>query len=419
MNGYGNVIKSNMVVPSGMPLRINFDNRDRFVDITNENLHIPYHDTEVLLGHTFKHITKGIFKATPGFYADKQLMSRLHAEYPDVRFCFAVTDEIKDSRTEEGRVVFAYWYSTDDNYGGDKGFILNEYIENRIDPRFFADEEKLLGFTDDSFDVGERTKTRALRPYDDGTVINGEKAFINVYGYIGMLVEPGIYSFIAESDIWFRGVEMRGVPSNVGRPVAWVGFTYLDSWVDVACYMAIDPKYFGRLKEIADSMDRLRYYEEPFLKRDSSAVSQCDPITPRTMTASETEEVKAGIIASFSVEDGAVELVQGMGFHNIELWFSRPFFDVVHEKKYDIAYRKNDELVLITIEPFPKKIYEERHKLAMMDHLYVKEKKTLRNGDTREFYHSVIHDEEKIRQLLSPAGYDLYMAEHAVKRKQL
>ena len=89
MNGYGNVIKRNMITTPETQLRIDFDNRDRFIDITTDDLHIPYRETEILLGHTFKHITKGIFKASPGFYADKNMMNQLHNKYPEVVFCVA------------------------------------------------------------------------------------------------------------------------------------------------------------------------------------------------------------------------------------------------------------------------------------------------------------------------------------------
>ncbi len=418
MKVYRDVLRRGMTIFPGTDLRINFDNRDRFVDMSTLDLHIPYHDTEVLLGHTFKHITKGIFKATPGFYADKNTMKQLHIRYPDVEFCFAVTDKKKDSLAEVERVVFAFWHGTDMHYGNDKRFILNRYIEDRTDPRFFEGEENLQGFTTDRFDAGEWIGTEALRPYDDGRIINGEKAFIDVYGNIGMLVEPGIYSFVAESDLFYKGVELRRGLSIAGRPAAWIGFTYLDTEADVVRYVSVDPKYFGRLKELADGMDGMDYHDEDG-KNGTSEVPQNGTTVYKELKADEIEEIKKRVLDSFSPEYGAIELVQGMGFYNIELWFSRPFMGIVHEKTYDVAYKKNDDLVLIEVDPFSEGIIEERYDMGMMDKLYVKEVKTLRNGNPMEYYHRVIHDDEKLRQLLSPSAYELYMGELTVRRKRL
>ncbi len=421
MNGYGNVIKRSMISTPETQLRIDFDNRDRFIDITTDNLHIPYHATEILLGHTFKHITKGIFKASPGFYADKNMMNQLHNKYPEVVFCVA-TDKGNVSYVEEGRIVFAFWHGTDERYCGDKDYVLKTYIEDRTDPRFFEGEEDLQGITSDIFSPGERREgtkvtrnTNALRPYDDGTIINGEKAFINFYGNIGMLVEPGIYSFITESDPYlqiYRGVEMQFGEFKSDRHVAWIGFSYIDTRANVVSYMAVDTNYFARLKELADSMDRLNYYENS-IKSDSLESSSYETNIHRALSDEETEEIKERIRYTVPVEDGAIELVQGMGFYKIELWFSRPFLETVHEKEYDIAYRKDDDLVLITIDPFSEEVFEERHKLAMIDGLYVKQSRKLRNGSIRRYYHCVIHDDTKYRQLLTDEGYELYMAEQS------
>lgn len=44
-----------------------FDNKNHFIDITDDGVRIRFADTEVIEGHSFRHVEYGIFAADPAF----------------------------------------------------------------------------------------------------------------------------------------------------------------------------------------------------------------------------------------------------------------------------------------------------------------------------------------------------------------
>ena len=274
-------------------------------------------------------------------------------------------------------------------------------------------------FTDLSAEPCEHNSNSGLTclGFDEPADENGIKRRINIDGNVAELYEEGIYCFpetaVLDLNIGFQGIDVAGLER--GGASGWMSF---DAYFH---FLAIGREHFARLKELGKIFGE-GYHEfsrlEPGEKPQRGAVD----LEAAVKCAKQEEEKHKDIVPE--IEEGAQELVQGLGFRNLEVVWSVPFLDFEYgfycrSQKWDVAYTLGTELVL-KLKDYDGTIEEHRHDMRIMDMLCVLEEKKFRSGMTAKIPHQIIfcQEEKKKKEILSDEAYELFKKEEEWRKKQ-
>lgn len=176
-------------------------------------------------------------------------------------------------------------------------------------------------------------------------------------------------------------------------------------------YLALGEEYFPRLKKLLEILGDGFYYEFSY-----GTVPEDNDGVVNVVSAEEIKQILNAVAeenySDVLLEEGAEELVEGIGMRDICVHIQRPFFESKGFRTYTAAYRLGDELVLV--QKMSDEIKTERHLLRYLSGLYVKEKVILNNGIEYPVIHNVIDlGEDRLKELLTPEAYELYLQERA------
>ncbi len=407
-----------------------FDNKDHFADITTEEYSFRY-DEVILNGHHFKHIAYGIYAADPVFVMEHSEAEQILIAYRNVEFI--VIDLGDDEDTCSHRVYFAH--ETLDHHA--YGRLLRELNWGHLksDERFALDiseTDKLRTIERGFYHIDESLRDNPPEPrscflpkYERVVMKDGSRPWIRINNHIGIMVEDGIYFFPRSGQA--IGENLYNVPiidlnSRFDVPAAGICYStdFHPSFDTAVEYLAIGAERFSRLQEICRLLSPSKhcyYHEFGIVKEEDTESDESKDVKALSMddimyainSASETEESK-----DLEPETGAIEILERRGFYDLEISYSRPFFEDEGFKKYDMAYRLGDVLVLVKKEN--GKVTKERHKLQFLSGLYVRTEESLKCGMDYPVIHPIIDcKEERLREILTPEAYELYVYERDIK----
>ena len=380
-----------------------FDNKRHFIDITDERTRIKYQDVEEVGGYRFRHVKYGIFAAAPSFQITKKDMRAILEEYADVYFVVEGEYRYSDPDDKVFRVVFA--------------FSTNHYFCREINFLNHTDDEDIAryrkeGMRYDDVSGGNEGEKPALQPVFER--MSG-RPWMMLAGHIGIKVEPGIYYFPTNGEQIGACTWSLPVVSTMSRfsEVRLAGICHATDFhpsPDIAVeYLAIGEEYFPRLKKLLEILRDGFYYEFSYgtASEDNDGVVHVLDEEDLKRLLDEPAEYRDLYIP---LEEGAEELVEGIGMRDICVHIQRPLFESKGFRTYNAAYRLGEELVLV--QKMRGEIKTERHLLRYLSGLYVKEKVILNNGIEYPVIHHVIDlGKDRLKELLTPEAYELYLQE--------
>lgn len=394
--------QSNTEIP-----KLVFDNTDCFVDITTDAVRIKFADTEIIDGHTFRHIEYGIFAAEPAFEISTHDMQDMKVNYEDVVYAVECKDEATDSDKQIYKVIFAYskaicnsFYKLNYiNSQADKNSKLKEYYDfnQHLQPIEYNYYSQAQLTYDNLYE-----KSYALLPiYNQIVLPDARRPWIKLNNHIGIEVEDGIYYFATSGD-------SIGTACTINLPVIDLNSTF-DNEVAAIChpidfhlsfntaikYLALGKEHFKRLNEIQQVLKSGNYHE--FKLRNA-------PVKP------DAKPVPQAVINKTELPSNAEELIKGLGFFKLTVRFERPFFEPTGFSEYDIAYKSGEMLVLGTQNN--NELVYEYHNLRFLSALYVKHNTRLNSGIDYPVIHTVLDCRDtRLKELLTPEAYKLYLNE--------
>ncbi len=399
-------------------LTLTYDNTDRFTDITGE-VKIRYRDEVKIAGHRFKHLKNGLFAADPPFQADRKLLKKMKKEHADLGLVFELEDDnhmLYYHKFKKGTLVFAYdqHYNSNDcdvtnflNLNGSEDEVIAPYLRENI--RYEA-----IGnyYEDSSFESEDPDEL--LKPlYEPKTGKDGKKPWIRIGKDIAVMVEDGIYRFcvnhvdgepprvMMDYNRGFRNVHVAGIGH---------AYDFHPSFDGLFDYLAIGEEHFDRLKELCGDLGEGFFHEFPFVADEEPETQEPAVLKLRDLF-DQAEKDHEEAIQAFRLPNGAIPLVEGLGFQNLTIGYSMSVLKKVKPKSYDFAYILGNELVLVGTNG--KELQEEHHRLALMDKLYVSETRHLACGLDYPYLHRVIDKKDKLRELLCEEAWEEYQKENA------
>lgn len=425
-----------------MNLKVHFDNRDKFTDYTKKDL-FYYRETDTIKKYEFQHLKYGIYVPVETkclILTGKQINVLLN-DYSEIIFLTKpVLDEIvqNDSLSEtesliqsilwkesirKGENIEAVRFQICFAYSGRDVGVKNvqNWLKKSVESEeclkpykelIQTTEFKLFGnnyscwedyeiFTDHKENKKRRKLLSLQFPEKDP-----DRKHIILKDCVGIMIEPGIYYFSMPGNRRNCGRVHINYNTHFKEKVA--GICYSDDfhpsptgWLE---YLAIGEEHFARLKEIVEMTDYGFYHEFHQVEEtdEKSQVLESMELEKLLKKVQEEDESQPEII----IENDAEELVEGIGFRKIELYFSIPLVCKEKSTTYEAAYKLGDKLILVNHNRERKEI-----DMRLMDTLYVQEKKFLRCGVICPVVHKVIDcKEEKLREILTEEAYELYKA---------
>ena len=387
--------------------------KDSFVDIT-EGFSIRYNDSEIIDGHRFIHICNGIYAADPCFIIiDEDELKKLTSNYQDIEFL-----AFKDG--ENIRIIYAYSIhliphggeSSKFNYLiNSKNCELKKYYSKDMNPYdlYRFDYQKL-------FDKFGKTSKDSIK--ESGALIQhyyytddafSDNMVLILDGVPGYLVEEGIYYFPEYNPTISFDSKYEEEIAIIGEAPYNLRYTFSIFGV---IYAAVGRKHFERLKKILQEFgesSNLCYFELERISSNPKDKQKEETYIRKTdqyrLDGNELEDN-----SDYYIPKGAVELIEGIGFTDVTLRFSRPFIKDKSFKTYKIAYIYEDELFLISDNYMSYGI--EVHKLDYISGLYVLENRELSCGITYPVIHRVIDEgKEKYKSIMKEEAYSDYIFE--------
>ncbi len=385
--------------------------KDNFVDIT-KGFSIRYNDYEMVDGHKFTHIYDGIFAAEPRFTISKDEFIKLTNNYQDIEFCAFIDGE-------NFQIVFAYSIHYIPHF--DESRKLNYIINSRnsaLDSYFPKDmhpyDLEMFDYHSLLYKYGVISKDSLkesgalLQHYYYTDDAFSDNMVLTLDGVPGYLVEDGIYYFPEYNPIVSLNSEYEQEIAIIGG----VTDNYHPCSTFYAEYAAVGREHFDRLYEILQELgvsSDLCYFE---LERTS-----CNPedkqikdiyIKNDDQYRRDRNEIKDN--TDYYIPKDAVELIEGIGFTDITLRYSRPLLQDTPFREYKIAYIHENELYLI---PDNYMSYGfEVHKLDYISRLYIRENRKLSCGITYPVIHRVIDEGEgKYKSIMKEEAYRNYVFE--------
>lgn len=366
----------------------------QYEDLTLEPFEYQYPLTEMVNEHKFVHMNKGVYKAEPSFFATTEEINEIIRTYRDLQFYGYDAEggcEIQFALSRTGCCISyeCHWWDNEAFDNITEVLSIRENTSKALDwyaynNSYFVvvsagEEEKPLPEKKQAMNFIYRRYVR-----EDGTVPR-----IMLYGYIGDMVEPGIYYFHKQRGECLPELSLNLTFNN--QDVAVVAHTgYGISMSATVSYMAIDKKYFPRLKQIADSMKWCFYHE---YKNSANQLEK---------EADSADCVEGEIFWQLPEGD---EIISGIGKKNVELCFEIPLVEKREFNEYDYVVKNGNYLYLV--DECKKKV--EKYDMRLMTYLAVRQTVNLRCGYEYDAILTVIDcEKQKYKEILSPEAYALY-----------
>ena len=394
-----------------MKPEVYFDSTDKFVDITNEMDVLVYPKEEIVSGHKFKHVAYGIYAAEPAFEVSEKELYEIGIENSDIEFYIEMPITDKNEPKWPTKVFFASARNWCDYIPEFK--IMDRGV--REDEAFRRYKEilgnKNLGVSclydnhPDSIEMSELT-LRMRATCHQIVRREGRRSWIRLKGAIGIEVEEGIYYVLSDGPNMMNGryenpimgMKDEGL-QDVDVAVIMCGYDWCQTYRAMKVfYVAVGKEHFPRLKRMSEVLN-CEYYE---------SLQKSEEIPELMNTEAESEE------KLLSPEEGAEELVQGLGMNKLEVSFSIPLIGSSKFEEYELAYKLGDELVLVKVNEYKNpKIQKEIHQLRLMEYLYVRQARRLKCGIEYPVLYEVIDcgRDKRISELFTPEAYELLKKE--------
>ena len=223
-------------------------------------------------------------------------------------------------------------------------------------------------------------------------------------GHTGYLVEKGI--FIFEEEFCLDINENYDCNFAVLGNMVFDG--YLSSTIDVT-YITFEKESYAVLKQWERFSDENHYYYEfkdtakkpSWITFDECTLSELD----RQVELRE-KKLKEIVV---DIEPEAEELVQGLGYSNIELKFASPMFKEIPYTCYPAAYRIGYKLVLVDLDR-EYQLRKKKFDMRLMNLLVVRKLPEVRKNQLHEGYYPVIDKGNQIwQELLTKEMYEEYL----------
>lgn len=223
-------------------------------------------------------------------------------------------------------------------------------------------------------------------------------------GHKGNLIENGIFLF--EENFYLDINKTYGCEFAVLGDMFFQG--WLSSTVDVT-YITFEKEKYAILKQWERFSEGKHYYEFKNATEQKSAWTVLDErFFSELKSQSEIREKKLSEIV-IDIEPEAKELVQGLGYRNIELKFVSPLFKEIPYTCYPAAYRDGDKLVLINVDK-DYKLVKKKFDMRLMSLLVVRNQMDTGSKKKHEAYYPIIDKENQIwQELLTKEMYEEYL----------
>lgn len=415
----------------------------KFLDTPKFNY--EYKNEVEILGRKLFHIGEGIFMFEKPFVSDElsleQFKEKLE-EYKDIAFIRFYTYPDNEEDKETWIIPFAMSATHRRHYSWDIYNNAQEYMEefnipdsmkytiNNITEKYIKNDNGCHSYEDIFFNQD----LLDYRPVDDEcthlldmehNTDDGRYMFVN--GYVGRKILDGIYYFGDAVSEWGisgwpdkEGLHVRDLhPDDFKENIA-----FIDKWISLGgtletvsledykiYYMAIGDSAIGVLSRLYKNLSG---YEMHLMKKDAvRKKSESGDFMAFLEECKEKESNRRPI----HIPEGACELIDGMGYHNLDIR-CKLLFQNIGEKdetnsrgfsKYEVAYILDGKLYLINYNVFEEKEEGYMLDLQMVTELSVRYKVKLFDHDEEDVVKVVIDKENAEKLILGEENFSSYI----------
>lgn len=334
----------------------------------SEPFEYQYREYEYLKGKEFIHLVDGLYWPRMPFPVTLSQINQLMEEYEDIVFALYMDEKYDQGIDITRSSIFGYiyfaWskcYARHDAEGFDHCIKLREdwpqvkkcWCSKKL--RFMESHSTAVSLP--SVLTGSRYRSNSgkfsFALPDENNICLGYPKHIFINGSIGYMFMPGIYYFGNEECPKIRG-DIR-----MDKRTAVMGYENLFSETDeiFVVYLAIDSDHIQTLQNIQ------KYNKEKFLFHEF-------PIW-------EVEKEQDRVV--LKVEEGAKELLPGIGMQDIQVGMKCASCSRSSFKKYLYVYKTEEKIVLYE-EKENFEIVREEHLLCEVEELWIRKKEELKCG---------------------------------------
>ena len=242
---------------------------------------------------------------------------------------------------------------------------------------------------------------------------HGYKKYIMVDGFVGRMVEDGIYYFdgIPKDSIGHYFSDEDSLPEDceefAGMTIGcleelYAGAGSISTVRHAIRYFAVEEKAADRLCKLGNILKRYKFKKEQVVQKNYSSINMSDFFLELEDFYLKAEEKKR----EFYVEEDAIELVKGYGISDLYIIFRLAFKEKSFQCHCDYAYKLGENIILVDIGSDDIK----KHVIptAVLSELTVRVQGTLFGTITEEIYVPVIQNKSVEESFMPCELYEKY-----------